>query len=206
MVTPSTATNSPPAAPSKGPTALAAWQRGDMAAAEAICRTLLQSNPADAASLQLLGLIAYRTGRYDEAFRLLSQATASAPDHANLGAVLRALGRNAEAEAQYQQAIALDPKLAAAHYNLGNLLIDQARNHQAAIAFRAALGCERGHAQAWNGLGIALQREGHLDEAANSFRSAIQCSPGWPEAYTNLGVVLLGLNATSRQRRRSIKL
>ena len=164
-----------------------------MAAAEEICRTLLQSNPADTASLQLLGVIAYRTGRYEEALRLLSQTTASAPDHANLGAVFRALGRYTEAEAQYKQAIALNPHLAAAHYNLGNLLIDQNRMHEATVSFRAALDCERDHAEAWNGLGMALQRQGHLDQAADAFRSAIQCTPGWPEAYTNLGVALLGL-------------
>lgn len=193
MTVRATAKDASAVARTDGNSALAAWQRGDVATAEAICRGSLQHNQADVASRRLLGVIAYQARRHDEALQLLCQVTENAADHANLGAVLRALGRHAEAEAAYRHAISLDPQMAAAHYNLANLLTEQNRRAEAEASFRTALKHQTDYPAAWNGLGTLLQRKGMLTEAAQAFRHAARQAPDWAEAHTNLGVVLLGL-------------
>ena len=141
--------------------ALAAWQRGEMAAKAAV--SVLQPIASDAA------------------------------DFSNLGALLRADGRMADAEAAHRHAIALDPGFAAAQYNLGNLLVVLDRIDDAEAAYRAALAIKPTYAEAWNALGTVVQRRGRLADAADAFRAAIRHAPHWPEAHANLGVALLGL-------------
>ncbi len=128
-----------------------------------------------------------------EALRILWPVVRDAADHSNLGALLRALGKSAEAASAYRRAIALDPKFAAAHYNLGNLLCDAGGIGDAEAAYRAALAARPDYPEALNALGTVLQRRGKLADAAEAFRAAAQRAPRWVEPQTNLGVALLGL-------------
>jgi predicted O-linked N-acetylglucosamine transferase (SPINDLY family) len=112
---------------------------------------------------------------------------------ANLGAVLRVLRRDDEAEAAYGQAIALDPRCASAHHNLANLFISTGRRDAAEAAYRAAIRCLPSYAQAWNGLGLVLQNSGRMAEAADAYRLAVGHAPNWPEPRINYGVALLNL-------------
>ncbi len=153
----------------------------------------------DGAALRLAGVAAHRERRYEAAIdafrRLVERPVPSngqrAGDLANLGAALRAGGKDEDAEAAYRAAIALDPGCAAAHHNLGNLLAATGRVEAAEAAQRAALSCLPGYAQAWNALGGQLQRRGALREAADAFAASVRHAPGWVEAKVNLGVALL---------------
>jgi predicted O-linked N-acetylglucosamine transferase (SPINDLY family) len=129
-----------------------------------------------------------------DALKRLWPVVRDAADHSNLGALLRALGKQSEAEAAYRRAIALDPRFSAAPYNLGNLLCDSGRLEEAEAAYAAALAARPEYAEACNALGTVLQRRGKLAEAAEAFRTAARLSPEWVEAQTNLGVALLGLD------------
>src|SRR5262249_5093651 len=84
-------------------------ERGDLAGAEASLRRILQAPPIDyfAAGLDV-GLRGYKT-RY------------------NLGRLYRAEKRDAEAEAQWQAALAERPEYAAVWLELGNLFLEQSR-------------------------------------------------------------------------------
>jgi predicted O-linked N-acetylglucosamine transferase (SPINDLY family) len=128
-----------------------------------------------------------------EALKRLWPVVRDAADHSNLGALLRALGKPAEAAAAYRRAIALDPHFAAAPYNLGNLLCDAGRIDEAEAAYGAALLARPDYAEALNALGTVLQRRGRLVEAAEAYRAAARHAPRWVEPQTNLGVALLGL-------------
>src|SRR5262249_9986717 len=57
----------------------------------------------------------------------------------NLGNMLRACGRNVEAEAALRAAIRIDPAFAEAWYNLGDLLDDQGRSEAAIESLRKAV-------------------------------------------------------------------
>ncbi|MGA3398780.1 MAG: tetratricopeptide repeat protein [Acetobacteraceae bacterium] len=128
-----------------------------------------------------------------EALKILWPVVRDAADHSNLGALLRALGKPAEAAAAYRRAIALDPQFAAAPYNLGNLLCDAGALPDAEAAYRAALAARPAYPEAFNALGTVLQRRGRLADAVEAFRAAAQYAPRWVEPQTNLGVALLGL-------------
>jgi tetratricopeptide (TPR) repeat protein len=59
--------------------------------------------------------------------------------HILRGAVLRNLGRGDEAMAEYEVAIALDPKYAYPHVGLGNVLSDLGRRDEAMAEYKAAV-------------------------------------------------------------------
>ena len=151
--------------------------------------------------MRLAAALAHRAGRHEEARAACARAAADldspaaerAIDLANLGAVLRALGRDGEAEAAYASAIGLDPCCASAHHNAANLFAALGRASEAEAAYRAAIRLQPGYAQAWNGLGLCLQRAGRLGEAAAAFGAAVSHAAGWVEARINHGVALLNV-------------
>src|SRR5271165_4150218 len=100
-------------------------QAGDLAEAERLCRTILSTEPNDAASIHLLGFVAYKSGRLDAAIDLIGQAIAlddRNPDcHFNIGLALLGAGRLREAVAQFDRAIALKPDYSTTVANLVHL-------------------------------------------------------------------------------------
>jgi Flp pilus assembly protein TadD len=92
-------------------------QAGQLAEAERLCRAILSVEPNDAATVNLLGFVAYKSGRPAEAIALLGRALAlddKSPDcHFNMGLALLAAGRLSEAVTHLARAKALKPKYAA---------------------------------------------------------------------------------------------
>jgi Flp pilus assembly protein TadD len=138
--------------------------------------------------------VAYQSGRYDEAARLLYGVASTAPEYSNLGNALEKTERDEEAEAAYREALSLDPSFAPTHLNLGNLLHKQQRHSDADEQYRAALALRSDYAKAWNGLGNSLQSQGRLKEALEAFRHAVQYDPGGTIYHSNLGTLLFALN------------
>ncbi len=178
--------------------AIAHHGAGHLAAAEEACRMALQSAPAHADALNLLGLIAHQTGHGEDAVRLIRQAIAAkqgAPDyHNNLGNILVGLGRLAEAEACFRELLAFGPS-ADAHNNLGSTLQRQGRMREAAEAYRCAVALRPESHVMWNNLGFALQLEAGLDEAAldeaaRCYQRALEIAPGYRDALLNLSNML----------------
>jgi tetratricopeptide (TPR) repeat protein len=90
----------------------------------------------------------------------------------------------------FQEAIALDPKLALAHYNLGVALKAKGQFDEAIAECRAALRSKQPFPQAYIAhccLGNVLRRKGQLDEAIAAYKEAIRLKKDYPEAHTNLG-------------------
>jgi tetratricopeptide (TPR) repeat protein len=114
--------------------------------------------------------------------------------HSNLGAYLLAAGRPAEAQAELETALALDPSYASAHYNLGLLLEQNHRDSEAVDAYSAAIRCDPRRADAHVNLGRVLDRLGRPAEAAVHYEAALQLDPDDAGAHASLGRVLLKLN------------
>jgi protein O-GlcNAc transferase len=99
-------------------------------------------------------------------------------------------GRFAEAEAHYQQALALDAAHAEALHLLG-LIAHQTGQHDLAVGLigRAIISADD---RPWYylNIGAALQALGRLDLAVLVYRAAIDLRPAYPEAFNNLGVAL----------------
>jgi len=104
---------------------------------------------------------------------------ASAPF--NLGNMLRADGRNVEAEAALRAATRVDPTFADAWYNLSDLLDDQGRVEAAIECLHAALRVAPDYADAMFNLALLLQRTNQYAEATNYWRRylASDCQSDW---------------------------
>jgi predicted O-linked N-acetylglucosamine transferase (SPINDLY family) len=174
--------------------ALRHYQAGRLAAAEQLCRQILGVDPDRPDALNLLGLVAYRSGRYGVAVDYIGRALALRPQaagyHLNLGAAHAALQQFDEAAACYRQALEIQPNLAEAHGNLGDLCEARGQTGQAIACYRRALELQPADALAGHRLGLILQRQGELDEAAACYRGAIAARPDFAEAHNDLANAL----------------
>ena len=168
---------------------------GQLAEAERTYRQILSAHPGQADSLHLLGIIAHQRGEHEKAVELISRAIAAkpfAPFHYNLGLPLAALGRGAEAAAQFEKALGLNPNYAEAHSSLGDALRDQGRLEQALASYErgAAL---KPTAENENKAGATLLTLGRLAEAIARCDRAAAMNPALFEAHMNLAKAHLGL-------------
>ena len=109
---------------------------------------------------------------------------------ANLGIVLRRVGKLEEAIGCYRRAIEISPGMAEGWNNLGNALRDKGDMEGAIEACREALRLRPEYADAWNNLGNCLQVRWKLDEAVAAYREALRLRPGLAESWNNLGNAL----------------
>jgi tetratricopeptide (TPR) repeat protein len=174
--------------------ALTHHHAGELRAAEAIYREILDRVPNEPDALHLLGLLAHQAGEHEQALALIDRAIAvkpGAPEYYNNRAqVLCVLDRLDEAVAAYQQACTLDPQYAEAHNSLGIVLQAQGRAQDAIAAFRQALRANPDFAEAHYNLGNALHECGRLSDAIACYRQALALMPGDAEAHNNLGIAL----------------
>ncbi len=170
------------------------FQAGDIAGAERLCHTLLQSAPDNPEAIYLLGVIAQAVGRLQEAAARFGHAARLAPNNAAMvnaeGEACFALGRQEEAFACFRRAQAMRPTYERAHNNLGRLFRVRGDLEAARACFAEAVRLNPQYGTAHNNLGAVLQAQGNLNAAANSYRYALVLEPNYPEAHFNLGVVL----------------
>ncbi len=110
-----------------------------------------------------------------------------------LGVVfLHYLARPAEAQAEFQKALEINPSYAEAQANLGIALAQQGRWQDAVLAYRKALSLPIYPTPelAYANLGWAYLSLNRLKEAEEAYRAAIQLQPKFTQAYYFLGVVL----------------
>ena len=178
--------------------ALRAHKKGQLEPAEALYRSVLESDPDNHEAIHLLGVVLLQTGNQENALPLLEDACCRQPDNADYqnryGIALAALGRTDDAIAAYRKAIACKPNLPEAHNNLAIALAAQGDQQAAIIAYRRALTAHPAFAEAHNGLGVALTRIGERDEAEHHYRRALQIQPEYFEARANLGDLLMRSN------------
>lgn len=174
--------------------AVASHQRGELAEAESLYRTLLAADPRQPDALHYLGLLGFQTGHLAPAEELLAQAAAAAPGDPvvlnNWGIVLARLGRLAEARARFEAAISRGPGYADAIVNLANVLADAGEPEAAEARYREALAIAPGSVEARNNLGRLLLSRKRLAEAVASFEEALRARPGHASAMNNLGNAL----------------
>jgi tetratricopeptide (TPR) repeat protein len=94
------------------------------------------------------------------------------------------------AEAEFQEAIRLNPGEALTHYNLGVALRGQGKAAAAASAYREAIRLDPSYSDAHDGLGNALRDEGKVAEAIAAYREAIRLDPDDSSHHHSLGAVL----------------
>lgn len=173
-------------------------QAGRLREAEAIYRDVLEASPDQPDVLHLLGVVAYQTGRLDEAAEAIERAIAGnarvAAYHDNLGLVYRALGRAEEAVHHGRRAVVLDSRNPGSYFNLAGALIALGRAKEAARPLRRAIALDPSHAEAHNSLANLLARDGQAERALSHYQRAIAARPDYSEALSNLANALVSLD------------
>ncbi len=173
-------------------------EASEFAAAERLCRRILDQAPGYLQALLLLGRILSTLGRHGEAIPALAALAAEFPHngsvHSALGAALQAAGRHAAAVEPLRRAAELQPQAAAVRSNLGLALEKAGRPAEAIHAYENAVALDPDLLAARVNLGVALLNEGkpegalaHLRRAAelNGAKAANNCLLG--RALTALG-------------------
>jgi len=177
--------------------AVAQHEARQFAAAEAMCRRILEHQPHHAAALHRLALIAIDTGRLAEARTALEEASVLEPGqaryHCDLGLVHRLEGRIEDAVPCFEQAVVLDAALGEAHLNLADSLCGLGRYEAAIAAGERAVALRPNDPLAHNNLGNALKGKARREEAIVCYRRALALRPAYAEACNNLANALLDL-------------
>jgi Flp pilus assembly protein TadD len=106
------------------------------------------------------------------------------------GNILYRRGRVDEAEAQYVQALRLNPEFAPAYLDLGESFLHQGEIDQALATFSRGVTINPGASSLHNGVGLARACRGQADEACRSFREACRLRPDIAEYHYNLATAL----------------
>ena len=118
---------------------------------------------------------------FEAAVAPLQKFIAEKPDvaygHFQLGYAYTALKRGDEAQAEYERAIALDPKMPEAYLNLGILLMDK-RQYAAAVApLSKVVDLLPAQSRPRSLLAVAQDRSGDRESAARSFEGVLHLDP-----------------------------
>lgn len=145
--------------------------------------------PAERASAEQRAALAAGLEEYVAAQRF----NADRPEaHGNLGALYAEQGQVAQAEAEFRQALAIDPGFVPAAVNLADLYRSRGDEKNAEAALRAALKREPAAAPLHFALGLALVRQKRLRDAVAELRQAARLAPGQPRYAYVVGVALYG--------------
>ena len=170
---------------------------GQLPAAEAMLRQVLQQQPKNAFAMHLLGVIAHHAGRAELAVELIGKAIEIQPTvaqfHSNRGEMCRLLKRLDEAIHHGEQAIKLDPANATARSNLGIAYYDRKDFAHAEVCQNKALELNPALTQALNNLGSIRRDLKDKEGAIDWYRKALAIAPDYLEARNNLGSVLTEL-------------
>jgi tetratricopeptide (TPR) repeat protein len=163
--------------------------------AEALCTDVLALDARYPPALQMLAMIAARTGRPAMAIELFREVVLldrrSADARNELATLLRGDLHFAEAIAVGLEAARLAPDDAGTQNNLGVSYLGERRLADAAACFERAIALQPEFAVLHYNLGHVRQLQGRESDAATSLRKAIALAPDFAEAHVRLGHLLL---------------
>lgn len=175
-------------------TARSAFDSGDYATAESLCRQVLAHSPRNVQATNLLGAIAAKTGRADLAIRTLSRASALAADDPvvaiNMAAALADSGQIDRAIESFRSVIEKHPNSFDARLGLAKALYAGRRLDNAIAALQEALRIKPDQHKSFNLLGAWCLATDRWAEAESALREAIRLRPDYMAAYNNLGLAL----------------
>lgn len=169
---------------------------GELEKAANVVSTLLAARPTDA-SLVYLSYRIYSDLAGKSMLTLALVAPDSAEMHQVMARELARQGDNANAIANYREAIKLNPRLPGLHTELGDLLFhsdDMNLKAQAETEIRAALAVNPKDEQAELMLGMIAARRGDNNAAYEDYSRALLLDPNDGDACTELAKLLVAMN------------
>jgi tetratricopeptide (TPR) repeat protein len=170
-----------------------ALDRRDFRRAHEICLRILAADPAHAAALFLLAMIAAEHGNFGKALEVIDLALArdssQAEYHAQRGRCLISLHRPREAFESAQRALALAPRGALTLDTIGVVLTRAGAHAEALEPFRRAIVRDPSKAQYQYNLGASEQFVGDFERAAAAYRRALALDPTHFRSWSALAQV-----------------
>ncbi|WP_331326939.1 tetratricopeptide repeat protein [Methylobacterium fujisawaense] len=163
----------------------------------------IRRDPVNVAAYTNRSVADLALGQSEAAIRDASEAIRLRPDGAataysnRANGLSRLGGRDGEAAADYDRAIAIDPRLANAYVGRGNLFAKAGDNPRAIEAYTTALFYAPRDPRALNGRGITLIRLRDYAKARLDFSDAIASDPSNAQYYYNRSLTYA---ASERQR------
>jgi tetratricopeptide (TPR) repeat protein len=128
-----------------------------------------------------------------------------APDSAQMHQIMAheeaRQGHDAVAIAQFQKAIAIDPKLPGIHFELAELLAnsqDMKTRDSAEAEYKAALAANRFDEKAQAKLGDVYTKQGNLEKAYEAYTQALLLQPDDPDANFGLAKTLISMEQPAK--------
>lgn len=166
--------------------ALTAHQAGRLKEAAAGYKSVLRKRPNDPDALHFFGLLHFQRGEGVAAVKLIMQSLARAPanPHAwnNLGNILIAQDKIAEAKEAYRRVTLLAPTMAEVWFNLAICLRDEGEFDTAVQHFRTAIQHRPDYVRAYEHLGKLLYRTGDFSAAGDAYARWLALEPDNPVA------------------------
>ena len=171
-----------------------AFQAENWETAEQLCFQIIQQNPQQVETLEMLGIVYCQTGQFERAIAHYQIFLNLVPNHAsahyNLGTAFSKVEQIDAAIEHYQAAIVLDSNFYQSHYNLGNAYLAQSQHEAAIAAYRRVLKLKPDHRQSLHNLGACLQNLEQFEAAADAYQQALILKPDHAIAHNSLGEVL----------------
>jgi tetratricopeptide (TPR) repeat protein len=172
-------------------------RQGDIPTAMERYSEVLGKDPKNTDALYYVAVIACQEGQYKQGVDLIKRALNFTAPQARmlnvLGQALDRLGEPLEAMKALDQAIALDPKLAAAHGNRANILVDAGLPAEALKSFDRAIELDPQSIPDLLNRGALLVPFGRYQEALRDYDKVIALEPNTPEVHSNRANVLKDL-------------
>ncbi|WP_165488439.1 tetratricopeptide repeat protein [Actinomadura formosensis] len=126
--------------------------------------------------------------------RLSGRPRPAEVEHHRRGVELVESGRPGDALREFDAAVRLRPRYAAAHYWRGGALVQLNRNAEALASFEEALRCNPSDVAALYERAGALSRLERTDEALAAYDQAIALQPGYPAPQLSRALLFLDLD------------
>jgi protein O-GlcNAc transferase len=170
--------------------AIQQYHAGRISEADQLVQNHLRHHPTDADALNLAGLIAHQSGKYDTGIRLLRSAVQlNDQDYCylnNLGAVLKDSGDLKGSVHCFEKALELKPSYALASYNLGRAYQFMGELGLAKHWYDYTLSHQPDFYLAHSNLVCLYKDQGEIEKAIEGLKIAIQQNPQNAIDYSNL--------------------
>ncbi len=170
------------------------FQNGALQQTEILCRKLLAAQPDNPDANHLLGQLAHRVGKLEDARRLIGQAVSRRPGNVvfrlDLANVLFDLGNFQDAIKEAQEALKREPDSLGARFTLALALRSLGRLEEAIAEYRKLLARHPQQLAVLQNLGVTLKEAGKLDEALGMLGKALQVQPDSALIHCVIGVIL----------------
>jgi len=144
----------------------------------------------------MLAMQQYNLKNYEVAaglYNIVLAKNPSAENYNNLGVTLHEMGRNEEAVATFDKALALKPDLAVGYNNRGNALLKLERYDEALAGYDKAVALKPDYVDAHKNRGVILQTMERFAEALVSYDKAIALKSDLMDVHNYRGNVLYRL-------------